>query len=82
VKGRLQSNGGGVPTVTPVDLPAGRGVRYDIAEGRDGPEPWRTIVFAVRGGSGVGWLQISGPAGAWQPRLADVDRMAVLFGLR
>ena len=82
IEGRLQSNGGGEPVVTPVHLPAGRGVRYDIIEGRDGPQPWRTIVFAVQGPSGVGWLQVSGPADAWPPHLADVDRLALLLRFR
>jgi hypothetical protein len=82
VERRLDSRVKGVPTVTPVSLPAGDGIRYDRVDAAGTPNAWRIVVFAIETPRGAAWLMIDGPPDEWAARANDLERIPTLFRVR
>jgi hypothetical protein len=82
VERRLENPVKGIPTVTPVALPAGAGIRYDRVDGAGTAFPWRIVVFAIETPRGAAWLMIDGPPDEWAARADDLERIPFLFGVR
>ena len=76
---RLDSPVRGTPSVTPVSLPAGTGIRYDRIDAAGTPNAWRIVAFAIQTPRGAAWLMIDGPTDGWAARANDLERIAPLF---
>lgn len=79
VERRLENPAKGTPTVTPVSLPAGAGIRYDRVDSETSGWAWRIVVFALQAPGGVSWLMIDGPPAEWAARAGDLERIPMYF---
>jgi hypothetical protein len=73
--------GMGVLRLTEVSLPAGAAMRGDNAQAGGDPAAWRVVALALPRPTGVAYLQLYGPAGAWSERTADIERVLLLVRL-
>ena len=65
-----------------VNLPSGRGVRFERIDRAGTPTEWRILAFAIRTPSGVAYLQIDGLPDAWPGHAEDVERIPFLLRFR
>ena len=79
VERRTDNPAKGHPTVTPVWLPAGAGIRYDRVDRDATGWAWRIVVFAIETPRGPAWLMIDGPPDEWAARADDLERIPALF---
>ena len=79
IERRLDNPAKGIPTVTPVSLPAGSGIRYDRVDSDASGWARRIVVFALQTPRGAAWLMIDGPPDEWAARAADLERIPTLF---
>jgi hypothetical protein len=73
--------GMGVLRLTEVSLPAGAAMRGDNAQAGGDPAAWRVVALALPRPTGVAYLQLYGPAGAWSERAEDIERVLLLVRL-
>jgi hypothetical protein len=81
-RARLDEEPGmGVVRLTEVSLPAGAAMRGDNAQVGGDPAAWRVVALALPRPTGVAYLQLYGPAGAWSERAGDIERVLLLVRL-
>jgi len=76
---RVASPGAGRPTVERVDLPAGPAMRLHRRDRAGTPLAWELEAWAIGTPTGVAFLMVDGPPGAWEARYEEVRRIATLL---